>query len=597
MADRPHRRLAAVVAADVAGYSRLVGRDEEGTLKAMRAVRQEVVDPLLAGHGGRLANTAGDSLLIEFPSAVEAVRFALALQQQLGRQNAHLPDERRLRFRVGINVGDVMSDDADGGGDLFGDGVNVAARLEGLAPPGGVCISGNVHEHVQGRIEAEFEDLGEQSLKNISRPVRVWQWRPEGAEPAAPQATLPTAAGAGGSGGKPSIIVLPFANLSGDAAQEHVIDAITEDLIAGLSRLSGFRVFARGTAFAFKGRSVSAADLRRELGVDYVLEGSIRQAGDALRVSAQLSAAANEEQIWADRFDGSLDDIFGLQEQIARRIVATIQPELIRALASVPATSNTEAWIEFARGRRAYWRWEKDSLAAAERHVRRALDLDPDFAEAHAFLALLLWSRVISGFATSGRAVLEEAAAAARRALSLDENLAFGHVAMGIILLASGSHEGAIAEAERAVELLPGQSNVLLLAAYPLVYGGLEEKGMAWARESLSLNPRDPQVYGRYQLIATGAFALGAYGEALAAAKKVISLQPDWVEGRTFAIASLVEMERLKEACAVFRDARAKNPNYSVDYAVRRHPFARAGVSERLAAALMAAERAAEAES
>ena len=580
--DRVQRRLAAIVAMDIVGYSRLMESDEEGTLARMKSQRAEIVDPGLDAYRGRLFKTTGDGLLAEFASAVDAVAYAVAVQTQIAEAESRLPPADRMLMRVGVNLGDIVVD----GDDLFGGGVNVAARLQQLAGPGGICISDALVKSIRGRLDIDLADGGEHELKNMDDPVRVWLWQPDGSV-SADAAGKPAAAR---KSTKPSILVLPFGDLSQDGANGAFCDALTEDLIADLARLVGVMVMGRGTTFSYKDKSVGLREIRDDLGVAYVLEGSVRQIGDAVAINAQLGETDSGGQVWAEAFEGSRDDIFSLQNRITRRIVAALQPALIHELADAGgAPDSVDAWVEIARARKAFWRWEKSSMARAVTHVRRAIAIEPAYAEAHAMLSLIRWGEAISGFTPQPSEAMSEALSEAQAALSLNDTSAIGHAAMAIALLSAGDHGAAIAEAERAVELQPGQSDILVLAAYPLVYGGAESRALVWAQESLELNPRDPQVYGRHQLIATAHFALEHYEDALESAMAVARLQPDWLEGRTFSIASLEKLGRHEEAREQYRLAQQKNPIYSVDYALRRHPFRSAEIAGRLRGALESA--------
>src|SRR5271166_2043953 len=317
--ERVERRLAAILAADVAGYSRLMGEDEAGTLARLRTHRRELIDPEIAEHKGRIVKTTGDGILIEFPSVVEAVACALAIQRGMGERNSATPEHQRIAFRIGINLGDVIVED----GDIHGDGVNVAARLETLAEAGGICVSAVVHDQVQGRLDCAFDDLGEPELKNIARKVRVYRVRPAG-EPLATGSPLALP-------DKPSIAVLPFANISGDPEQEYFADGMVEEIITALSRIRWLFVIARNSSFTYKGRAVDVKQVARELGVRYVLEGSVRKGGNRLRITGQLIDTATGAHIWADRFDGALDNIFELQDQVASSVVGAIEPRLRRS--------------------------------------------------------------------------------------------------------------------------------------------------------------------------------------------------------------------------------------------------------------------------
>ncbi|MCB1463022.1 MAG: adenylate/guanylate cyclase domain-containing protein, partial [Nitratireductor sp.] len=328
------RRLAAIFAADMVGYSRLIGMDEEGTIARQRALRQSIVDPNLQENAGRIVKTTGDGLLVEFASAIDAVRCAVAIQELVARHEEELPVDQRIRYRVGINLDDVVVD----GDDLLGDGVNIAARLEGIAEPGGICISEMVHSHVRARLDARFEDLGEQNVKNIARPVRAWRWIRPNTQESTQEGTRLGAQekegsriGAGGAvdSGKPSIAVLPFTNMSGDAEQEYFADGMAEDIITELSKMPWFFVVARNTTFTYKGRAVDVKAVGAELGVSYVLEGSVRKAGNRLRITAQLIDAATGNHVWADRYDREITDLFDIQDEITQAIIGAVAPEFL----------------------------------------------------------------------------------------------------------------------------------------------------------------------------------------------------------------------------------------------------------------------------
>ena len=385
---REQRRLAAIVSADVAGYSRLMGRDESGTLALLKAHRRELVDRLVAEHAGRIVKSTGDGLLLEFPSVVDAVRCAVAVQDGMAKRNAGIADDDRIQFRIGINVGDVIVE----GDDIFGDGVNVAARIEALADPGGICVSDRVHDDVRGRLEADFADSGEQALKNIAEPVRVWRWT-GGSRPAAPavppiELTLPD---------NPSIAVLPFANMSGDPEQEYFTDGITEDIITELSRFRSLFVIARNSTFTYKGKSPDVRQVGKELGVRYVLEGSIRKAGNRVRVTGQLIDALTGNHVWAERYDRILEDIFAVQEEITHSIVAAVAPEIEASEFAQLGRRRPESLraYEIAVQARETARsgWAHTDAAAIERAIelaKNALTIDPKCVRA--FIALGFFS-------------------------------------------------------------------------------------------------------------------------------------------------------------------------------------------------------------
>ena len=422
---RVERRLAAILAVDVAGYSRLMGEDEEGTLAALRAVRRELGDPKVAEHRGRIVKTTGDGLLVEFASVVDAVRCAVEMQREMIARNTAIPAERRIEFRMGINVGDIIIED----GDIFGDGVNIAARLEALAEPGGICLSAAAHEQVRDRLDLTFDDLGEQQVKNITRPVRTYAvdlgvpFR--AALPAAAPLPLPD---------KPSIAVLPFQNMSGDPEQEYFADGIVEDIITALSRIRWLFVIARNSTFTYKGQHVDVKRVGREMGVRYVLEGSVRRGGNRVRITAQLIDAGSGAHVWADRYDRDLNDIFAVQDEITASVAAAIEPALAeaeqqRVLRKPP--ERLDAWEACQRGFWHFHRYAAEENRLALDFFRQAIGLDPNFAPARYGYALALQWDILH---FSSRPFLEVQGAAreeAMRAVSLDDKDAMPHAVLG----------------------------------------------------------------------------------------------------------------------------------------------------------------------
>jgi len=412
---RVERRLAGILAADVAGYSRLIEADEEGTLGRLKALRAETIDPKIAGHRGRIVKTTGDGLLVEFASVVDALRCAVEVQTAMAQSNASMPPERRIEFRVGINVGDIVVED----GDIFGDVVNVAARLEGLAEPGGICVSARVQEAVAGRLDLAFEDIGEQALKNITRPVRAYR-----------VVTAAGAASARASSGpalpdKPSIAVLPFANMSGDPEQEYFADGMVEEIITALSRIRWLFVIARNSSFSYKGRLVDVKQVGRELGVRYVLEGSVRKGGNRVRITAQLIGAVSGTHLWADRFDGSLEDVFELQDQIALSVAGVIEPALQVAemrRSAVRPTTDLSAYDLYLRGLAIFFAITKERLHEALGLFERAIAIDRHYGPALSWAAMCHLYLVRDGWAAEPETSRCEAVDLARQALQVAEN-------------------------------------------------------------------------------------------------------------------------------------------------------------------------------
>jgi adenylate cyclase len=444
------RRLAAILAADVAGYSRLMGADEGGTLQALRAIRAELIDPTIAAHNGRLVKTTGDGLLVEFGSVVDALNRGSEVQAGMAERNTTVPTGKRIEFRIGINTGDIVVED----GDIFGDGVNVAARLEGLAEPGGICVSARVQEDAIGKLDLAFEDLGERALKNIARPVRVYRIRADragettvGAQPAL---ALPD---------KPSVAVLPFTNMGADPEQEFFADGIAEDVITALSRYPSLFVIARNSCFTYKGRAVDVKQVGRELGVRYVLEGSLRKSGNRIRVSAQLVEADTGNHVWAERYDRDLADIFAVQDEITETATISIAPaiaeaELQRALRKPPGS--LDAWAAYQRGLWHLGKFAREDNALAEKFFREAVDLDPTFAGGYRGLGYVQFQAAMSGFQKRSLPEVQSLAEAlARRAVRLDGADAEARTFLGEMLLYRGDHDGALAEAERALSMSP----------------------------------------------------------------------------------------------------------------------------------------------
>lgn len=571
------RKLAAIAAADVVGYSRLMEADEEGTLARLKTVRAETIDPAVAAHGGRIVKTTGDGLLVEFASAVAAARWALAVQTAMAAREPDRPEDERLALRIGINLGDVIIDDDD----IYGEGVNLAARLEALAAPGGIAVSGAVQEQIDGKVDAAFADAGAHQVKNIARPLRVWCW------PEAPE--LPPEKPTGGGAEQPSIAVLPFDYLGSEADREWFADGITEEIITGLTRLPGLLVIARNSSFTYKGRPVNVSEVARELGVRYVMEGSVRGTADRLRIAAQLIDGASGRHLWAETFEGDPTDVFDLQDEITRRIVTTIHPEIIQAestrLRAAPART-LAAWECIMRAVTHFWRWTKADFAEGERLAREAVTLEPDNAEALAMLALIRWGQAISGFVRPGAPALAEALEVAKRAVAADNRAPHARIALAATLLGTGRPEEAKIEVDRAVEIDPGSALVLLLGGQVNAYAGSPKEAIEQCRASLRLNPRDPMVYARYQNMAVAYFALEDYGQALDCTRRVAHMLPEWSEARTFEIASLAMLDRDEEAREAAAAARKANPHLDLAYVERRHPYRDAAVRSRLVEAL-----------
>ncbi|MGI9391447.1 MAG: adenylate/guanylate cyclase domain-containing protein [Boseongicola sp.] len=508
MSEAPERRLAAIVAADVAGYSRLIGADEEATLFALRAHRDEFIEPMIAEHGGRVANTAGDSLLLEFPSVVNAVRCCLAVQEGIAKRNVEVPDNRRILFRIGINVGDVVSV----GDDLLGDGVNIAARLEAQAEPGGICLSGDAYRQAKGKIAAEFEDLGELELKNITEPVRAYRITSDQDAAASSEATsaalpLPD---------KPSIAVLPFENMSGDPEQEVFADGITEEIITTLSKVPSLLVIARNSTFAYRGTSVDVRQVGIEQGVRYVLEGSIRKSGNRVRISAQLIDATTSHHVWAERYDRSIDDIFQLQDEIALKVATEIQVELTEgemARFRGTGTENLEAWVEQVRAVAKTRVISKESFALARQYAERSIRLDPNYPAPLCILGFINTTEGRLGFSESRDTSIAEARKCANQALALDPHNPEALGVLGFADAIEGLHEDSIARFKTALDVNPNHADVAIRLSATLSFNEKADEAVKVAEKAMRLNPKYPGFYaGVY------GFALrlaGRYDEAI----------------------------------------------------------------------------------
>jgi adenylate cyclase len=494
------RRLAAILAADVVGYSRLMSADEEGTHERFKAHLVELIDPKIRELRGRIVKTTGDGVLAEFASVVDAVRCAGEIQRAMADRDLDLAERRRLRFRIGVNLGDVIVD----GGDIYGDGVNIAVRLEGLAAPGSICVSGTVRDHIGDRLPYAFEDMGEQSVKNIARPVRVYAVRPEGI------AGLPTASGSSTTSTSPplaaprlSIVVLPFANLSDDREQQYFADGITEDLTTDLSRLENMFVISRNTAFTYRNKPIDTRQIGRELGVRYVLEGSVRRSGNQLRVNVQLIDAATDAHLWAERLDRDTGDLFSLQNEITTRLANALGVELIAAEAARP-TEHPDALDYILQGRAVLLKPRTpDTCREAINLFERALALDPQSVEGQSRLAYSLAGRVLDGMADSAADDLARAEGLVDRALTASPRYALAHHVKGHVLRAQNRWQEAIPEYEAALALDHNWTRAFTNLGWCKLYTGSIEEVTPLVEQAIRLSPRDPDIGVCYYLIGT----------------------------------------------------------------------------------------------
>ena len=467
------RRLAAILAADVVGYSKLMAEDEAGTLAALKAHRHDLFNPATSRHGGRIVKVMGDGALVEFPSVVDAVECAVAVQQVLAASGGN------IRLRIGINLGDVIID----GEDIYGDGVNVAARLEALAEPGGIAISGMVHEGLGNRVEAAFSDGGEQQVKNIARPIRVWRWSP------GQKAVPPTASSGPALPGKPSIAVLPFDNMSGDPEQEYFADGITEDIITELARNRGLFVIARNSTFTFKGISVDIAEVGRKLGVRYVVEGSVRKGGNRVRITAQLIEAATGSHVWAERYDRDLEDIFAVQDEVTRSIVVAVpghlESDIVKASRRKP-TESLGAYEHYLRGIEIAYRWRNDEIPQAMAEFESAVKLDPNFARAH---ALLGYMHIRKWWQTQAPQHLQRADEATGLAVRLDSRDSRCVGFRAVYLMLAKNFDAASDAFQRALQLSPDDADINDMMAYFLLCMGRADEAIERSRKAMRASP------------------------------------------------------------------------------------------------------------
>ena len=568
------RRLAAIFAADVAGYSRLIGVDEEGTLERLRAHRRELIDPKIAEHQGRIVKTTGDGVLVEFASPVKAVRCAIEVQHGMVDRNVDVPREQRIEFRIGINLGDVVVED----GDIYGDGVNVAARLENLAEPGAVYISRAVRDFVDDHAEMTLEDLGEKPLKNIAKPVRVFRIT-------TPDRAVAVSAPVGSPAPphKPSIAVLPFANMSGDAEQEYFTDGMTEDLITDLSKVSGLFVIARNSSFAYKGRSAKVQEIGHDLGVRFVLEGSIRKAGNRVRITAQLIDAGSGGHLWAERFDRDLTDIFATQDEVVEKIVRALAVTLTQGeerRVGRRGTGSVQAYEFWLRARESLSRSTREGVAQARAMHLRAIELDPNFAAPHAGLSLAAISDYVSDWAADPAQALDEAERWARRALELDDQEPVSHLALGNVLVWRRNLEGALAEFRRMIELDPNFAQGHSATGLALMYAGRPAEALEAFAIAKRLDPHHASIVLHF--MAQTHFSLGEYETAAKQLLERIARTPATDSSRMMLASCYGHLGRADDARAAWAELLKVNPDFSLAQRERVLPYKNAADFQRI---------------
>ncbi len=549
------RRLAAVLAADMAGYSRLMEADEQGTLARLRTHRIELMDPCIAKHHGRIIKSTGDGLLAEFPSVVDAVACSHEIQTRMKRRNADVACEARIEFRIGINLGDIIFQDDD----IFGDGVNIAARIEPLAEVGGVCVTSAVRDQVADRLELGFDDLGEKQLKNISRPVRVYRVEIDGDADAGAGAGADQPKREVKAATKPTVAVLPFANMSGDPEQEFFVDGLTEDILTELARHHELFVISRNSSFVYKGQSVNIREVAQKLGAQYLVEGSVRKAGDRVRVTVQLIDTATDAHIWAERYDRRLDDIFELQDEVTSAIVATLPGRVEAAQRdriARKAPSNMAAYELVLAAKVLHHRSTREDNAKAEQLAARAIALDPDYAHAHAWRGCVIGQAWVYSWGEDRDALWDECVREVEIALSLDDNDADVHRILAAIKVGSNDLAQARHHQERALALNPNYDLVVVQQGELFTWLGQPLEGIEWIRKAMRLNPHHPERFWSH--LGKAHFAAKQYAEAIEAFMHVsvkdqfqhafIAAAYGWLGDATAAEAHLMKMKALDPA-------------------------------------------------
>jgi adenylate cyclase len=605
------RKLAAILSADVKGYSRLMGEDEEWTVRTLSAHR-EIMRGLIQQHRGRIVDAPGDNVLAEFASVVDAVQCSVEIQQVLRAKNAVLPENRRMEFRIGINLGDVIEE----GEQIYGDGVNIAARLEGLAEAGGICISESAYQQIENKLPLRYDYLGEHEVKNIAKPVRVYRARiePEAVPPKLGEKKRPARKGLSKAvltiiaiiviaglvalyqfilrpppsktvvaskermalpiPEKPSIAVLPFVNMSEDKSQEYFSDGLTEEIITALSKTPKLFVIARNSSSVYKGKTVNVQQVSRELGVKYVLEGSVRRSGNQLRITAQLIDATTGSHLWAERYDRELKDIFATQDEITMKILTSLQVRLTEGEMTrmyAKGTNSLDAYLLFLQGWKETGSMNKDSNFLGRQMAEKAIALDPKFAIAYNLLATTYMNEVVLGLSDDPRLSLKRAMELTQKAIALDNSLSWPHALLGWIYTLTMQHDKGIAECEQAVNLEPNSAISYFYLSLALKYAGRPKEAITMAKEAIRLNPIPPGFY--YQNLTHLYCLMGQYEEAIAVGKEATRVEPNNFTVRAFLTVAYSLHGREKEARIEAAEVLRINPKFRVDSWAKTIPF------------------------
>ena len=567
------RKLAAILSADVVGYGTLMDDNEDETIRTLKNYCSAITT--LIGHNqGRVVDIVGDNLLAEFNSAVDAVNCGTEIQQELSQRNMELPDNRKMKFRIGINVGDVVEEN----GRIYGDGVNIAARIEGLAEAGGICISGRVYDQVENKLDLAYAYLGEQKVKNIARPIRVYVVQ------MVPNVTKSEMGKKHESPAKPSIAVLPFLNMSDEVDQEYFSDGITEDIITALSSFRWFFVIARNSSFTYKGKTIDVKQVAEDLGVRYVLEGSVRKAGKKIRITAQLIDAPTGYHVWAERYDRDLEDTFAVQDEITHNIVRSVGPEFLSAemkRAQRKDVRNLDVWDYIMRASSHHGRYTKKDTTEAQRLLRKAIELDPMSPEAFCLLAFTHLMQVQFGWSESRAKSIKEAEKAAQGAVAIDDRDAWAHTALGLVDLISKRYDDAVGRLEKAIDLNPNLANAYGALGQALALAGEYEAAVTHINKAIRLSPHDPFVPYWFGHLGMAAFADEHYEDARYWGRKTIQQNPMFPGGHRLMAASCAQLGRMQEAANELKELLILMPGMTADDVRKQVPFKRSSDMER----------------